>query len=148
MKQKHYDVESSAKIQNLRDIRAGIMDFIALAQAVLTFAGLFLRDFFLSAFFSAAVGASASMTRDYEVVELLLVTVQVGGMYSGGDYAVAVVEILAHAEVVTAGGSAFADGLSPFAVIAQYLLVPAHEPPHSGGNGVLKHHRVGYELLA
>ena len=63
MKQKHYDVESSAKIQILRDIRAGIMDFIVLAQAVLTFAGLFLRDFFLSAFFSAAVGANASMTR-------------------------------------------------------------------------------------
>jgi len=63
MKQKHYDVESVTKLIKLWDIRAGKMFFIALAQAVLTFAGLFLRDFFLPAFFSAAVGANASMTR-------------------------------------------------------------------------------------
>ena len=86
-------------------------------------------------------------TSDDEIVELLLVTAQVGGMYPGGDNAVAVIGILSHAEVVAAGGFTLRYGLAPFAVVAQYLLVALHEPPHPGGNGVLKHHRIGDEFL-
>lgn len=102
MKQKHYDVESMAKLQKTWHLGKDIRVNICMVQAVLS------ENFLFFAFQAPlAVAFLSGCERienalDNEVVELLLVTGEVGWMQTCGDDSEAVELVLAGTEIVAA----------------------------------------------
>ena len=102
MKQKHYDVESMAKLQKTWHLGKDIRVNICMVQAVLSEIFLFFafQELLATAFLCGCERIENAL--DNEVVELLLVTGEVGGMQTGGDDSEAVELVLAGTEVVAA----------------------------------------------